>query len=457
MLPAVSGILPETLQQNEFGRLAGKMPARTGRMPALPDAHMKRKRVVILGATGSIGESALKVAQDIPDRMEIVGLAANRNAKKLAAAANKVRPNAVGLVDSAKIDELKAALDYKPRIFAGEEGLREIACLTNADMVLVAIVGTAGLRPALAAIEAGKDLAVASKEILVMAGEMVIREARENGVRILPVDSEHNAIFQILDGKRSTLNAQRPASNAEGATPAPSSALGVERCALDVSDVRRIILTASGGPFRETPAQQLAEVTVEQALKHPTWNMGPKITIDSATLFNKGLEMIEARWLFGVAIERVEVVIHPQSIVHSMVEFVDGSTVAQLSYSDMCFPIQYAVTWPERVPNSLPPLDFSKLSKLEFFQPRYDDFPALGLARRAGESGGTLPAVMNAANEIAVAAFLERRLRFPQIWETVEKVMSAHVVVARPDLDAILRADQLAREQALECVKLLKR
>src|SRR5437867_9627379 len=319
-----------------------------------------RKRVVVLGATGSIGESALKVARDIPERVEIVGLAANSNAEKLAAAANEVRPESVCLVDTTRIAILRKAIEYQPRIFAGEEGLREISCLANAEMVLVAIVGTGGLRPALAAIEAGKDLAVASKEILVMAGEIVMREARENGVHVLPVDSEHNAIFQCLEGKRSTLNAQRSTSNTESWT-------------LDVSDVRRIILTASGGPFRETPRKDFDSITPEQALKHPTWNMGPKITIDSATLFNKGLEMIEAHWLFDVEMKRVEVVIHPQSIVHSMVEFTDGSTLAQLSYSDMCFPIQYAVTWPDRVPNTLPPLDFSKLSKLEFFTPRYED------------------------------------------------------------------------------------
>src|SRR5580704_6162479 len=381
----------------------------------------ERKRVVILGATGSIGESALKVARDIPERMEIVGLAANSNAEKLAAAANETRAQSVCLVDETKIDALQRALAYKPRIFAGQNGLREIACLTNAQMVLVAIVGTAGLRPSLAAIEAGKDLAVASKEILVMAGEIVMREARDNGVNVLPVDSEHNAIFQCLEGKSSL-------------------------------DIRRIILTASGGPFRETPRKDFDSIIPEQALKHPTWNMGPKITIDSATLFNKGLEMIEAHWLFGVEMKRVEVVIHPQSIVHSMVEFADGSTLAQLSYSDMCFPIQYAVTWPERVPNSLPPLDFAKLSKLEFAQPRYDDFPALNLARAAGEAGGTLPAVMNAANEVAVAAFLSRHLRFPQIWETVAQVMDRHSSVAHPDLDAILAADQWARAEATAAI-----
>jgi 1-deoxy-D-xylulose-5-phosphate reductoisomerase len=381
---------------------------------------MKRKRVVILGATGSIGESSLKVAHDIPDRMEIVGLAANSNAEKLAAAANKTRAKAVCLVDESKIDALRRALEYEPRIFSGEEGLCHIASLPDADMVLIAIVGTGGLRPALAAADAGKDLAIASKEILVMAGEAVTETARKRGVKILPVDSEHNAIFQCLDG--------RP------------------------SDVRRIILTASGGPFRETPAKDFDAITPEQALKHPTWNMGPKITVDSATLFNKGLEMIEAHWLFGVEMKRVEVVIHPQSIVHSMVEFADGSTLAQLSYSDMCFPIQYAVTWPERVPNSLPPLNFGKLSKLEFATPRYDDFPALNLARRAGETGGTLPAVLNAANEVAVSAFLDRKISFPRIWQTVGQVMDRHTNVAHPDLDGILRADQWAREEARRLV-----
>jgi 1-deoxy-D-xylulose-5-phosphate reductoisomerase len=381
---------------------------------------MKRKRVVVLGATGSIGDSTLKVAHDIPERMEIAGLAANSNVEKLAIAANKTRAPAVCLVDERKIDILRSKLEYGPKIFVGENGLREIARLEGADMVLIAIVGTAGLHPALDAIETGKDLAVASKEILVMAGEAVTSAAQKSGVKILPVDSEHNAIFQCLDG--------RP------------------------SEVRRIILTASGGPFREMRASELGAVTVEQALKHPTWNMGPKITIDSATLFNKGLEMIEAHWLFGVGMDRVEVVIHPQSIVHSMVEFTDGSTLAQMSYSDMCFPIQYAVTWPDRVPNTLPPLDFSTLGKLEFEIPRYDDFPALNLARRAGETSGTLPAVLNAANEVAVAAFLNRQIRFPQIWKTVAQVMDRHQVVAHPDLDAILAADQWARVEATAAI-----
>jgi len=417
---------------------------------------MKRKRVVVLGATGSIGESAAKVARDIPERVEIVGIAANSKARELAEQANELRPGAVCIVDEAKLDELRRNLNYKPQIFCGEAGLRELASRVASDMVLIAIVGTGGLRPALAAIEAGKDLAVASKEILVMAGEIVMGEAREKGVHVLPVDSEHNAIFQCLDGRvaqrqsqRPTPNTQRPTSNADTASPPRPSVF-------EVSDVRRIILTASGGPFRETPADQFSSITVEQALKHPTWNMGPKITIDSATLFNKGLEMIEAHWLFGVKMAQVEVVIHPQSIVHSMVEFADGSVLAQLSYSNMCFPIQYAITWPDRVPNSLPPLDFGKLAELKFAQPRYGDFPALSLARRAGETGGTLPAVLNAANEVAVSSFLEKRMRFPQIWQTVERVMNAHESVAHPGLDEILQADQWARAEAGRHVRSLK-
>ena len=297
----------------------------------------------------------------------------------------------------------------------GEEGLVELATLEDADLVLIAIVGTAGLRPALAAIEAGKDIAVASKEILVMAGEAVMRAAKEKGVCVLPVDSEHNAIFQCLEGR-------------------------------NPDEVRRLILTASGGPFRDRPAEELAHLSVEEALKHPTWDMGPKITIDSATLFNKGLEMIEARWLFGIAMDRVEVVVHPQSIIHSMVEFIDGSVLAQLSHSDMCFPIQYAVTWPDRVANTLEPLDFAKLGRLDFEAPRWEDFPALGLAREAGEKGGTLPTVMNAANEVAVAAFLEGMSRFSAIWEHVEAAMRAHAVVEHPSLEEILEADGWARE-----------
>jgi 1-deoxy-D-xylulose-5-phosphate reductoisomerase len=377
------------------------------------------------------------VARDIPERMEIVGMSAHSQREKLEAAAREF-PDA----------KLRVSGD------GGEDGLLELATLPEADMVLIAIVGTGGLKPALAAIEAGKDVAVASKEILVMAGEAVMSAARRKGVQVLPVDSEHNAIFQCLEGqrgKRSTLNTQRSTLN----EPREASSLSVERLALSVerspdSEIRRLILTASGGPFRTLPAEKLASVTPEQALKHPTWTMGAKITIDSATLFNKGLEMIEARWLFDVEMARVEVIVHPQSIIHSMVEFIDGSTLAQLSTTDMCFPIQYAVTWPDRVPNRLPPLDFAQLAQLTFEAPRRADFPALDLARWAGETGGTLPAVLNAANEVAVAAFLDRRCSFPTIWQTVERTMREHAPVAHADLDAILAADFSARRRAVE-------
>jgi 1-deoxy-D-xylulose-5-phosphate reductoisomerase len=376
----------------------------------------KRKKIVILGSSGSIGTSALKVAQDVPDRMEVIGLAAARSGAVVAQQASEFGVKHVCLTAPQGVESYKA---NAPAGVTLHDSLEELATLPEADMVLIAIVGVEGLRPALAAIEAGKDIAVASKEILVMAGEAVMAAARKKGVNVLPVDSEHNAIFQCMEGR-------------------------------DPRDVTRLILTASGGPFRQLPAAELADVTVERALKHPTWEMGRKITIDSATLFNKGLEMIEARWLFDVEMDRVDVIVHPQSIVHSMVEFVDGSILAQLSTTDMCFPIQYAVTWPERVRNTLAPLDFAKLAKLDFEAPRYDDFPALNLARRAGETGGTLPAVMNAANEIAVARFLAGQSTFPSIWETVAKTMDAHQVTKHPSLEAIIEADQWAREFATE-------
>jgi 1-deoxy-D-xylulose-5-phosphate reductoisomerase len=378
-------------------------------------AVMRKRRVVILGSTGSIGESALKVARDIPERMEVVGLAAGRNAARLAEQVREFRPRLASLAEPGDV-----AVDCE--LMHGDEGLCELARMPEADLVLIAIVGTAGLRPALAAIESGKDIAVASKEILVMAGEAVMTAAREHGVQVLPVDSEHNAIFQCLEGRSS-------------------------------EQVRRIILTASGGPFRTWPAADLEGVTLEQALKHPTWTMGSKITIDSATLFNKGLEMIEARWLFDVEMGRVDVIVHPQSIVHSMVEFADNSILAQLSATDMCFPIQYAVTWPERVPNRLPPLNFATLGSLSFEEPRRADFPALDLARWAGEAGGTLPAVLNAANEVAVATFSERRCGFPAIWRTVERVMKDHALIPHASLEEILAADAWARVRAGEVLR----
>ena len=376
-----------------------------------------RRKVLLLGSTGSIGTSALKVAQDIPERMEIVGLAAQRSVEALVQQVRETGVKQVALTDEAAAARARALLPSDVTLHVGTRGLVDLVRASDADMVLVAIVGVAGLAPALAAIEEGKHLAVASKEILVMAGEAVMEAARRKGVNVLPVDSEHNAIFQCLEGHRH-------------------------------SEVRRILLTASGGPFRQLPADQLPQVTVAQALKHPTWSMGRKISIDSATLFNKGLEMIEARWLFDVPMSRIEVVVHPQSIVHSMVEFSDNSVIAQLSHSDMCFPIQYAVTWPDRVPNNLRPLDFAKLAALHFEAPREQDFPALNLARHAGEVGGTLPAVLNAANEVAVEAFLNGLTSFPAIWQTVARVMAKHDVIQHPTLEALIDADAWARREA---------
>jgi 1-deoxy-D-xylulose-5-phosphate reductoisomerase len=383
---------------------------------------ISRKRVVILGSTGSIGESALKVARDLPDRMEVVGLAAGRSAKALVAQAAEFKPRAVALYDETELGNVRGHLPAGTACHGGAQGLIELATLPEADLVLIAIVGTAGLAPALAAIRAGKAIAVASKEILVMAGEEVTREAAKHNVPILPVDSEHNAIFQCLAGE-------------------------------PPGHVKRLILTASGGPFRCTPASELGQVTPAQALKHPTWSMGRKITIDSATLFNKGLEMIEARWLFGVPMEQVEVVVHPQSIVHSLVEFVDGSQLAQLSHSDMCFPIQYAVTYPDRLPNRLRTLNLAEVGSLHFEAPDPVRFPALRLAREAGVAGGTLPAVLNAANEIAVPAFLDGQISFPKIWHTVEAVMQQHGRVEHPSLEEILEADAWARATAAELVR----
>jgi 1-deoxy-D-xylulose-5-phosphate reductoisomerase len=378
------------------------------------------KNVVVLGSTGSIGTSTIKVAEDLPDRIRLLALAAGNNAGLLLDQTRKHRPEAISINDPAKVPELRESVGPTCEVYSGPDGLVKLATLPAADIVLIAIVGTAGLKPALAAIRAGKDIAIASKEILVMAGETVMSEARKHGVRVLAVDSEHSAIFQCLDGK--------PASS-----------------------VRRLWLTASGGPFRDAkawPREKFAEITVERALKHPSWVMGRKITIDSATLFNKGLEMIEARWLFDIGMERVGVLVHPQSIVHSMVEFVDGSVLAQLSTPDMCLPIQYALTYPDRAASERVQTNFAKLGTLTFEEPDPERFPALTLARKAGEMGGTLPAVLNAANEIAVEAFVSRRINFPQITDTVRRVMDAHRVVAHPTLDQILEADAWARHAA---------
>ncbi len=375
------------------------------------------KNVVLLGSTGSIGTSALKVAEDLPDRLRLLGLAAGQNLKLLLEQTRRHGPEAISIIDPQSAKSAREVLGGSTKVYSGPEGLLHLATLPAADIVLIAIVGTAGLPPALAAIRAGKDIAVASKEILVMAGEIVMREAEKHGVRVLPVDSEHSAIFQCLDGK--------PASS-----------------------IRRLWLTASGGPFRTTPREEFSHITVERALKHPSWVMGRKITIDSATLFNKGLEMVEARWLFGVEMERVSVVVHPQSVVHSMVEFIDGSMLAQLSTPDMCLPIQYALTYPERARSDRVQTNLAKLGSLTFEEPDPERFPSLALARRAGEVGGTLPAVLNAANEVAVEAFCDRKITFEQIPQMVARTMEAHRVMDHPSLEQILGADAWARTEA---------
>ena len=375
------------------------------------------KRVILLGSSGSIGESTCKVARALPDKMKIVGLGVAKSTERLLEQAKEFGVKALAVSDPQAAEKVKSKLPAGAKFFPGAEGLARMVEETDADMVLVAIVGTAGLAPALAALRSGKDLAVASKEILVLAGSAVMAEAKKRKRQVLPVDSEHNAIFQCLQGANE-------------------------------KEVRKVILTASGGPFRQSRAAELVKVTVAQALKHPTWSMGKKITIDSATMFNKGLEMIEAHWLFGLPMKQVEVVVHPQSIVHSMVEFIDGSVLAQLSVTDMCFPIQYAVTFPERMPSGLPPLDLAKLGSLTFEAPDEKRFPALRLAREAGEAGGTLPGVFNAANEVAVEAFLAEQISFPRIWGMVEEVMQKHSTLSSPDLEAIIQADRWARSEA---------
>ncbi len=381
----------------------------------------KPRKVVVLGSTGSIGKSTLRVARDLPEEIEITGLAAGSNFREVAAQARETGAKHVAIFDVSKAAALRNELPPDVSIHSGPEGLIELASQTEADVVLVAIVGTAGLAPALAAIDAGRDLAVASKEILVMAGEVVTSAAERSGVKLLPVDSEHNAIHQCLAGHSG-----------------------------GVGEVAKLILTASGGPFRTTAIADLENVTPAEALKHPTWDMGPKITIDSATLFNKGLEMIEARWLFGIGMDRIDVVVHPQSLIHSMVEFVDGSVIAQLSRTDMAFAIQYALTWPRRVRGGMQPLDFASLGALTFETPRNEAFPALSLARDAGTIGGTLPAVFNAANEVAVERFRSGEISFPEIWRMVESVMTKHHTLPSPDLATILEADAEARRRAGE-------
>jgi 1-deoxy-D-xylulose-5-phosphate reductoisomerase len=386
-------------------------------------------RVAILGSTGSIGRSALAVVDAHSDRLRVVALAAGENAALLADQVARYRPSVVGVATTAASQELLRRLDpgVVPAVCSvGPEGMLAVATAADADLVLCASSGTAGLEAALAAIDAGKTLALANKEVLVMAGAMMMDAARRRGIAILPVDSEHNAIHQCLHGR-------------------------------SASEVRRLILTASGGPFRSLDAAALARVTPEDALRHPTWQMGRKITIDSATLMNKGLEVIEAHWLFGVAPAQIEVVIHPQSVVHSMVELVDGSIIAQLGVTDMRLPIQYAFSFPERWGMALPPLDVARLGALEFAPPDRARFPCLDLAFDALEHGASWPIVLNAANEVAVEAFLAGRLRFPDIARVIGAALAVadRETSAPHDLAGVRHADRWARDHASRTVSTL--
>ncbi len=374
------------------------------------------KRVAVLGSTGSIGRQTLDVIRATPQRFRVVGLAAGKNLELLAEQINEFKPEYIGgSLENNDIERLKNIVDIKNDLLP----LDEIAASPGVDMVVIATSGTAGLRPTLAALRAGKDIALANKESLVSAGEIINGEAKKSGAWILPVDSEHSAVWQCLCGEDQA--------------------------------AARIILTASGGPFRRYSTEQLAEVTVAQALRHPSWQMGQKVTIDSATLMNKGLEVIEAHWLFNMPYDRIDVLVHPQSIIHSMVEFIDGSIRAQLSYPDMRLPIQYALSYPERLPNPrLPRVDWNQVRNLDFEPPDYDRFPCLGLAIEAGKQGGTCPAVLCGADEAAVELFLAGRIRFTDIAGAIERTLEQHRVIAKPTLEEIEAADVWGRETLLK-------
>jgi 1-deoxy-D-xylulose-5-phosphate reductoisomerase len=380
---------------------------------------MPVKRLTLLGATGSVGLRALDLVTTFPDEFVVAGLAARgSNVPLLADLCRKYAPWAVALIDPGAADSLARELPApRPEILRGPEGLVTLAREVDADIVLSALVGAAGLLPTMAGIQAGRAMALANKETLVMAGSLMTAAARERRVPLLPVDSEHSAIFQCLAGH-------------------------------NTCDVHRILLTGSGGPFRETPPAALDTVTVNDALRHPTWKMGPKITIDSATMMNKGLEIIEARWLFDVAPEQVQVVVHPQSIVHSMVEYVDGAVIAQLGIADMGIPILYALTYPERRPVPSAHLDLTKVGPLTFFDPDPDKFPCLALARAVLDAGGVAPVVLNAANEVAVAAFLDKRIRFTAIAELIERTLTAVPPAPLTSIDQCVAIDAEARRRA---------
>ena len=378
------------------------------------------KRVSILGSTGSVGEQTLAVIEAFPDRFQVVALAAGRRVEKLAEQVERFRPSLVSLADAAGAEQLRGLVGDDVEIHVGDAGLVEVA-RAPADLVVAALVGAVGLAPTLAAIEAGRDIALANKEVMVMAGALVCRAVAECGVTLLPVDSEHSAIFQALSGQRR-------------------------------DDLARLILTASGGPFRTWSAERIAQASIEQALAHPNWDMGPKISIDSATLMNKGLEVIEARWLFDVPPDQIDVVVHPQSIIHSLVEYRDTSVLAQLGLPDMRVPIAVALAHPERIPLDIPRLSLAEIARLDFEEPDREKFPCLGLAFQALAGSEEAPAVLNAANEVSVAAFLDGRIAFSAIADTNRQVLDQHLAerggVVVDELDQVTAADRWARERA---------
>ena len=374
----------------------------------------KKKNIAILGSTGSIGRSALDVIANFPDRFRVSYLSARSNVELLKQQADRVHPSGINILDECSASRCRNAVNGSVEVLVGEEGLLELVAREDVDLIISALVGFAGLRPTLRAIDAGKDVALANKETLVVAGELIMRRVREKDVRLLPIDSEHSAILQCLQGE-------------------------------DLRTVNRLILTASGGPFLHLDAAELEEVTIAQALNHPTWKMGAKITIDSATLMNKGLEVIEAFWLFGLPPEKIDVVIHPQSIIHSMVEFVDGSVKAQMGVPDMKLPIQYALTYPERPASAYRRIDFDALRQMTFQSPDTSKFRCLPLAYRALAMGGSAPAVMSAANEVAVQLFLEGRIRFPAIATVIEDALNAHTPLRNMTLEDVIRTDRETR------------
>lgn len=382
-----------------------------------------KKRIAILGSTGSIGRQALEVISQHADDFEVEVLTAQNNAALLVEQAKKFKPNAVVISNDAHYNDLKAALAHEDiKVYAGENALASIVQMETIDLVLVALVGYAGLRPTMRAIEAGKPIALANKETLVVAGALVTRLARENGVNIYPVDSEHSAIFQCLAGEFH-------------------------------NKIEKVILTASGGPFRGKKRDELMHVTKAQALKHPNWTMGAKVTIDSATLMNKGLEVIEAKWLFGLRPDQVEVIVHPQSIVHSLVQFEDGSIKAQLGLPDMRLPIQFALSWPDRLKSEFPRLDFSDYPSLNFEAPDLQTFRNLALAFDALDRGGNLPCVLNAANEVVVAAFLKGRVGFLEMSDVVERCIGKMAYIQDPTYEDYVQTDRETRLMALEIIK----